>query len=249
VHTITSTAEELRITVETKEKSLMADLRETLQAAPSFKTLISTIKAAGLVDMLKDPGPFTLFAPTDDAFAKLPEGTPDSLLKDTQRLKELLLYHVVADLIMPPDLLERRFIKTVQGQRLTVEASLDAVEVDEILIPLDEEDEEDDEDVEIVVDLDEDEDEEDEEDEDEDEDEEDEDEDEDIDLLVTTLYERVKINGANVAQVIPADNGIIYALDKVLTPPKRRQTRPATQGSPASQERTTPPGTSTTPEA
>jgi uncharacterized surface protein with fasciclin (FAS1) repeats len=240
VHTITSTAEELRITVETKEKSLMADLRETLQAAPSFKTLISTIKAAGLVDMLKDPGPFTLFAPTDDAFAKLPEGTPDSLLKDTQRLKELLLYHVVADLIMPPDLLERRFIKTVQGQRLTVEASLDAVEVDEILIPLDEEDEEDDEDVEIVVDLDEDEDEE---------DEEDEDEDEDIDLLVTTLYERVKINGANVAQVIPADNGIIYALDKVLTPPKRRQTRPATQGSPASQERTTPPGTSTTPEA
>lgn len=217
----------------------MADLRETLQAAPSFKTLISAIKAAGLVEMLKDPGPFTLFAPTDDAFAKLPEGTLDSLLKDTQRLKELLLYHVVADLIMPPDLLERRFIKTVQGQRLTVEASLDAVEVDEILIPLDEEDEEDDEDVEIVVDLDE----------DEDEDEEDEDEDEDIDLLVTTLYERVKINGANVTQVIPADNGIIYALDKVLTPPKRRQTRPATQGSPASQERTTPPGTSTTPEA
>jgi len=222
----------------------MADLRETLQAAPSFKTLISAIKAAGLVEMLKDPGPFTLFAPTDDAFAKLPEGTLDSLLKDTQRLKELLLYHIVADLIMPPDLLERRFIKTVQGQRLTVEASLDAVEVDEILIPLDEEDEEDDEDVEIVVDLDEDEDED-----EEDEDEEDEDEDEDIDLLVTTLYERVKINGANVTQVIPADNGIIYALDKVLTPPKRRQTRPATQGSPASQERTTPPGTSTTPEA
>ncbi len=207
----------------------MADLIETLQAAPSFKTLISAIKAAGLVEMLKDPGPFTLFAPTDDAFAKLPEGTLDSLLKDTQRLKELLLYYVVADLIMPPDLLERRFIKTVQGQRLTVEASLDAVEVDEILIPFDEEDEEDDGDVEIVVDLDEDEDED-----EEDEDEEDEDEDEDIDLLVTTLYERVKINGANVTQVIPADNGIIYALDKVLTPPKRRQTRPATQGSPAS---------------
>lgn len=225
----------------------MADLRETLQAAPSFKTLVSAIKAAGLVEMLKDPGPFTLFAPTDDAFAKLPEGTLDSLLKDTQRLKELLLYHVVADLIMPPDLLERRFIKTVQGQRLTVEASLDAVEVDEILIPLDEEDEEDDGDVEIEVDLlEEDEDEDEEEDE---EDEEDEDEDEDIDLLVTTLYERVKINGANVTQVIPADNGIIYALDKVLTPPKRRQTRPAAQGSPTSQERTTPPGTSTTPEA
>jgi uncharacterized surface protein with fasciclin (FAS1) repeats len=240
VHTITSTAEEPRITVETKEESLMADLRETLQAAPSFKTLVSAIKAAGLVEMLKDPGPFTLFAPTDDAFAKLPEGTLDSLLKDTQRLKELLLYHVVADLIMPPDLLERRFIKTVQGQRLTVEASLDAVEVDEILIPLDEEDEEDDVDVEIVVGLEE---------EDEDEEEEDEDEDEDIDLLVTTLYERVKINGANVTQVIPADNGIIYALDKVLTPPKRRQTRPAAQGSPTSQERTTLPGTSTTPEA
>jgi len=193
----------------------MADLIETLQAAPSFKTLVSAIKAAGLVEMLKDPGPFTLFAPTDDANAKLHEGALDSLLKDTQRLKELLLYHVVADLIMPPDLLERRFIKTVQGQRLTVEASLDAVEVDEILIPLDEEDEEDDGDVEIVVDLDE----------EEDEDEEDEDEDEDINLLVTTLYERVKINGANVTQVIPADNGIIYALDKVLTPPKRRQTR------------------------
>lgn len=223
----------------------MADLRETLQAAPSFKTLVSAIKAAGLVEMLKDPGPFTLFTPTDDAFAKLPEGTLDSLLKDTQGLKELLLYHVVADLIMPSDLLERRYIKTVQGQRLTVEASLDAVEVDEILIPLDEEDEEDDGDVEIEVDLLE----EDEDEEEDEEDEEDEDEDEDIDLLVTTLYERVKISGANVTQVIPADNGIIYALDKVLTPPKRRQTRPAAQGSPTSQERTTPPGTSTTPEA
>jgi uncharacterized surface protein with fasciclin (FAS1) repeats len=228
VHTITSTAEELRITVEIKEKPLMADLIKTLQAAPSFKKLVSAIQAAGLVEMLKGPGPYTLFAPTDDAFAKLPEGTLDSLLKDTQGLKELLLYHVVADLIMPSDLLERRYIKTVQGQRLTVEASLDAMEVDEILIPLDEEDEEDEGDVDIVVDL------------EGDEDEEDEDEDEDIDLLVTTLYERVKINGANVTQVIPADNGIIYAIDKVLRPPKRRQTRPATQGSPASQKRTTP---------
>ncbi len=196
----------------------MADLVETAQAASSFKTLVSATQAAGLVETLKGPGPFTLFAPTDDAFTKLPAGTLDTLLKDTQRLKELLTYHVAAALLAPADLLERRFIKTVQGQRLTVDASLDAVEIDEIFAPFVDDMEDEEEDIVIVVET--------------------EDEEEDIDLfvndvLVTTLYERVMINGANVTQVIPADNGIIYALDAVLTPPKRR-THPATQGSPAS---------------
>ncbi len=72
----------------------MADIVDTAVSAGSFSTLVAAVKAAGLVDTLKGSGPFTVFAPTDDAFAKLPAGTVDSLLKDVPKLKEILTYHV-----------------------------------------------------------------------------------------------------------------------------------------------------------
>jgi uncharacterized surface protein with fasciclin (FAS1) repeats len=69
-----------------------ADIVDTAVAAGNFKTLVAAVQAAGLVDTLKGAGPFTVFAPTDDAFAKLPAGTVDALLKDPAKLKDILLY-------------------------------------------------------------------------------------------------------------------------------------------------------------
>jgi uncharacterized surface protein with fasciclin (FAS1) repeats len=78
------------------------DIVDIAVAAGSFKTLVAAVKAAGLVDTLKSKGPFTVFAPTDDAFAKLPAGTVDTLLKpeNKEKLKALLLYHVIAGDVM-----------------------------------------------------------------------------------------------------------------------------------------------------
>ena len=74
----------------------MADIVDTAVSAGSFSTLVAAVKAAGLVETLKGTGPFTVFAPTDEAFAKLPAGTVDALLKDIPKLKKILTYHVVA---------------------------------------------------------------------------------------------------------------------------------------------------------
>jgi len=79
------------------------DIVDTAVAAGSFKTLATALEAAGLVETLKGTGPFTVFAPTDDAFAKLPAGTLEALLKDIPKLKNILLYHVVAGKIMAKD--------------------------------------------------------------------------------------------------------------------------------------------------
>jgi len=79
-----------------------ADIVDTAVAAGSFNTLVAAVKAAGLVDTLKSAGPFTVFAPTDEAFAKLPPGTVDGLLKDPAKLKKILLYHVVSGKVMAP---------------------------------------------------------------------------------------------------------------------------------------------------
>ena len=74
----------------------MKDIVDTAVAAGSFKTLATALQAAGLVDVLKGKGPFTVFAPTDEAFAKLPAGTLEALLKDPKALAEVLKYHVVS---------------------------------------------------------------------------------------------------------------------------------------------------------
>jgi uncharacterized surface protein with fasciclin (FAS1) repeats len=103
-------------------KSSLPDVVDTAVAAGSFKTLAAALQAAGLVETLKGPGPFTVFAPTDDAFAKLPAGTLDALLKDKQRLAAVLTYHVVAGQVMAADVVKLTAAKTVQGGSLAIRA-------------------------------------------------------------------------------------------------------------------------------
>jgi uncharacterized surface protein with fasciclin (FAS1) repeats len=102
------------------------DIVDTAVAAGDFKTLAAALTAAGLVDTLKGEGPFTVFAPSDAAFAKLPEGTVETLLKEPNgTLAEILKYHVVAGKVMAADVvkLDGQKVKTVQGAELTVEVS------------------------------------------------------------------------------------------------------------------------------
>jgi len=101
----------------------MPDIVDTAIAAGSFKTLVKAVQAAGLVDTLKGKGPFTVFAPTDDAFAKLPKGTVEGLLKDIPKLKTVLTYHVVPGKVMSSDVVKMTSAKTVQGQNIKIDAS------------------------------------------------------------------------------------------------------------------------------
>jgi uncharacterized surface protein with fasciclin (FAS1) repeats len=95
------------------------DIVDTAVSAGSFKTLVAAVQAAGLVDVLKGPGPFTVFAPSDEAFAKVPKATLDALLKDKAALTKILTYHVVAGKVMAADV-KAGMVKTVQGQDITV---------------------------------------------------------------------------------------------------------------------------------
>ncbi|WP_293351190.1 MULTISPECIES: fasciclin domain-containing protein [unclassified Microcoleus] len=101
----------------------MADIVDTAVSAGSFTTLVAAVKAAGLVDTLKGTGPFTVFAPTDEAFAKLPAGTVDALLKDIPKLKKILTYHVVAGKVMAADVVKLKSAKTVEGSEVKIDAS------------------------------------------------------------------------------------------------------------------------------
>jgi uncharacterized surface protein with fasciclin (FAS1) repeats len=107
------------------ERHRMSDIVETAVAAGSFKTLVHAVIAAGLVETLKSPGPFTVFAPTDDAFAKLPEGTLDAVLKDHAKLTAILTYHVVPGKVLAADVvkLNGESVKTVQGGLLKVDTT------------------------------------------------------------------------------------------------------------------------------
>src|SRR5512138_436376 len=101
----------------------MADIVDTAVSAGNFKTLVTAVQAAGLVETLKSPGPFTVFAPTDDAFAKLPQGTVDNLLKDIPRLKSILTYHVVAGKVTSADVVKLKTAKTVEGEDVKIDAA------------------------------------------------------------------------------------------------------------------------------
>ncbi len=94
-----------------------ADIVDTAIAAGNFKTLVKAVQEAGLVDTLKGQGPFTVFAPTDAAFAKLPAGTLDGLLKDKDKLAQILTYHVVPGKVTAADIKPGE-VKTVEGQSL-----------------------------------------------------------------------------------------------------------------------------------
>jgi uncharacterized surface protein with fasciclin (FAS1) repeats len=95
------------------------DIVDVAVKAGSFKTLVAAVQAAGLVDTLKSPGPFTVFAPTDEAFAKIPKATLDALLKDKAALTKILTYHVVSGKVMAADV-KAGMVKTVQGQDITL---------------------------------------------------------------------------------------------------------------------------------
>ncbi len=96
------------------------DIVDTAVAAGSFKTLVTAVKAAGLVETLKSPGPFTVFAPTDAAFAKLPPGALEGLLKDPAKLKAVLTYHVVSGDVMAADVVKMTSAKTVEGADISI---------------------------------------------------------------------------------------------------------------------------------
>jgi uncharacterized surface protein with fasciclin (FAS1) repeats/uncharacterized protein YegP (UPF0339 family) len=100
----------------------MGDIVDTAVAAGSFKTLVAAVQAAGMVETLKGKGPFTVFAPDDEAFAKLPAGTVDGLLKNVPRLKAVLMYHVVPGKLTVDEIGQMNSIKTIQGQEVRIDA-------------------------------------------------------------------------------------------------------------------------------
>lgn len=136
----------------------MNNIVEIAVADGRFKTLVAAVTAAGLADTLKGAGPFTVFAPTDDAFAKLPKGTVEELLKDTPKLKDILLYHVVSGKVMAADVVKLSTAKTVEGKPVTFKVDGNKVMVNDAQV--------------IIADL-------------------------------------------------PASNGVIHVLDKVILPPSK----------------------------
>ena len=111
---------------------MKADIVDVAAENGSFNTLVAAVKAAGLVDTLKGEGPFTVFAPTDDAFAKLPEGTVESLLmpENKDKLVAVLTYHVVAGKVMAADVVKLDKATTVQGQDIMIKIMNGKVMVD-----------------------------------------------------------------------------------------------------------------------
>ena len=106
------------------------DIVETAMAAGSFETLMTAIKAAGLVEALKGEGPFTVFAPTDEAFKKLSEGTVEKLLKDKEKLQQILKYHVVPGKVTAAQVVKLDSAKTLQGKTVEID-SKDGVKVNQ----------------------------------------------------------------------------------------------------------------------
>jgi uncharacterized surface protein with fasciclin (FAS1) repeats len=119
-----------------KSEKSEKDIVETAIAAGSFETLVAAVKAAGLVETLQGDGPFTVFAPTDEAFAKLPAGTVESLLKPENRDKliAVLTYHVVPGRLMAKDVVGEKYLKSVQGQKIKVSLKGDSAMVDDARI-------------------------------------------------------------------------------------------------------------------
>ncbi|KPQ11334.1 MAG: hypothetical protein HLUCCO17_06775 [Saliniramus fredricksonii] len=112
------------------------DIVDTAIAAGSFETLVAAVQAAGLVDTLKGEGPFTVFAPTDEAFAALPDGTVESLLEEENRdqLVSILTYHVIPGAVMSSDIAGQTLsVETVQGAELAIDAT-DGVRVGEAMV-------------------------------------------------------------------------------------------------------------------
>jgi uncharacterized surface protein with fasciclin (FAS1) repeats len=99
----------------------LPDIVDTAVSSGIFNTLVEAVKAAGLVETLKSPGPFTVFAPTDEAFAKIPKADLDMLLKDTAKLKAVLTFHVVEGKLMAADLAEHEYLQALSGGELRID--------------------------------------------------------------------------------------------------------------------------------
>jgi uncharacterized surface protein with fasciclin (FAS1) repeats len=107
-------------TTETTEAEMMEETIVDVAVAGGFNTLVTAVQAAGLVETLQGDGPFTVFAPTDEAFAALPEGVLDGLLADTDALAEVLTYHVVAGQVLAADVVGLDSATTVQGEDIAI---------------------------------------------------------------------------------------------------------------------------------
>jgi uncharacterized surface protein with fasciclin (FAS1) repeats len=107
---------------------------ETAVSAGSFNTLVAAVQAAGLVDALSGEGPFTVFAPTDEAFAKLPEGTVEALLNDIPTLTRILTYHVVAGKYLSTDVVKLDSVKTLEGSEIQIKIMDGKVYVDNAMV-------------------------------------------------------------------------------------------------------------------
>ena len=117
--TITSLVVGAALAVSSTMAMAAKDIVDTAIAAGNFKTLVTAVKAAGLVETLKGKGPFTVFAPTDEAFAKIPKADLDALLKDKAKLAAVLTYHVVPAAVMAKDV-KAGEVKTVNGQSIKI---------------------------------------------------------------------------------------------------------------------------------
>lgn len=108
-----------------------SDIVDTAAGAGQFKTLLAAVKAAGLEETLRGPGPYTVFAPTDEAFSKLPAGTVESLLKpeNKAKLQAILTFHVVSGKVMSPEAVKLSTAKSVQGKELKLDASSGGLKV------------------------------------------------------------------------------------------------------------------------
>lgn len=127
----TTTETTTTTTTEAPAAQKEGDIVETAASAGSFKTLAKALEVAGLVDTLKGPGPFTVFAPTDEAFAKLPAGALDALLKDKTKLKKVLLNHVVAGkAVTAKEVATLKTAKTAQGGSVDIKSSAEGVMID-----------------------------------------------------------------------------------------------------------------------
>jgi len=111
-------------------KNIMADIVETATNADSFKTLVTVIEAAGLLDLLQSPGPYTVLAPTDEAFAKIPTNTIASWLEDIPKLKKILTYHILFGEVLTENLLELSSAETVEGSVVGIDTS-DGIKVND----------------------------------------------------------------------------------------------------------------------
>ena len=112
----------------------MPDIVDTAMTAGTFTTLVAAITAAGLDTALKSPGPFTVFAPSDDAFAKLPSGTVESLLQDILTLRKILEYHVVSGKVTAADVVKLDKATTVEGSDVKIDASNGSVKINDAIV-------------------------------------------------------------------------------------------------------------------